>query len=112
MADYIDRDAAIARIKEYASDIYGIDLDDSTQFDGDGFADNFCEGLWSAIELIDDIPTVGGVSVRHGRWKWETRDIYRCTNCNKRACFKEAIHRPVLDFCPNCGARMDGDGNG
>lgn len=50
--------------------------------------------------------------VVHGRWKWETGDIYRCTNCNGKAHVKEVMNRPAWDFCPNCGVRMDGDGDG
>ena len=57
MAEYIECKAAINRIKEYASDVYGIDLDDAKQFSGDSLAENYCEGLYEATELIDDMPT-------------------------------------------------------
>ena len=56
MAEYIECKAAINRIKEYASDVYGIDLDDAEQFSGDSLTENYCEGLYEATELVDDIP--------------------------------------------------------
>lgn len=56
MAEYIECKAAINRIKEYASDVYGIDLDDAEQFSGDSLTENYCEELYEATELVDDIP--------------------------------------------------------
>ena len=62
--------------------------------------------------VISGIPPADVAPVVHGRWEWETGDIYRCTNCNGKAHVKEVMNRPAWDFCPNCGVRMDGDGNG
>ena len=56
MPKYIECKSAINRIKEYASDVYGIDLDDAKQFSGDSLTENYCEGLYEATELVDDIP--------------------------------------------------------
>ena len=52
MAEYIEQEAAIARIKKYATDVYGVDLDSTEQYSSDKFANIFCDGLWSAKELI------------------------------------------------------------
>ena len=50
--------------------------------------------------------------VRHGRWEWDTEDIYRCSNCAEKSHVKEVMGHPEWDYCPNCGAKMDGgDGN-
>ena len=69
MAEYIECKAAINRIKEYASDVYGIDLDDAKQFSGDSLAENYCEGLYEATELVDDIQSADVVPNRHERLK-------------------------------------------
>ena len=66
MAEYIDREAVINRIKEYASDVYGVDLDDPLQFAGNSKAENFCEGLYEATELVDDITAADVAPVVHG----------------------------------------------
>lgn len=63
MTEYINRGKIIARIKRYAAEVYGVDLDSTEQFSEDVFADIFCNGLWSAIELIEDAPTVDAVPV-------------------------------------------------
>lgn len=67
MAEYIDREAVINRIKEYASDVYGIDLDDPLQFAGNSKTENFCEGLYEATELVDDITAAEVAPVVHCR---------------------------------------------
>ena len=44
--------------------------------------------------------------VRHGRWEWDTEDIYRCSNCAEKSHVKEVMGVPEWDYCPNCGAKM------
>ena len=65
--------------------------------------------------LVESQPTVDAVEVVHGRWEEDkppkhyiftgVNVIYRCSECNNR--FVHDTH-----YCPNCGAKMDGDGNG
>ena len=45
--------------------------------------------------------------VAHGRWEWDTEDIYRCSNCYEKSHVKEVMGQPAWDYCPNCGAKMD-----
>ena len=130
MPKYIECKAAINRIKEYASDVYGIDLDDANQFSGYSLAENYCEGLYEATELIDDMPAADVAPVVHGRWfykhrhrggiriyegkdemgetrrisvdeRYEIDDPY-CSECGK---LNESVW---LNYCPHCGAKMDG----
>lgn len=103
MTEYINREKTIARIKRYAAEVYGVDLDSTEQFSVDVFADIFCNGLWSAIELIEDAPAADVAPVVHGR-KIEDGDIgcfWLCSLCGE--CLPYGAN-----FCPNCGARMDG----
>ena len=44
----------------------------------------------------------------HGRWEWDTQDIYWCTNCNEKIHVKEVMGIPDWKYCPSCGAKMDG----
>lgn len=44
----------------------------------------------------------------HGRWEWDTQDIYWCTNCNEKIYVKEVMGIPDWKYCPSCGAKMDG----
>lgn len=45
------------------------------------------------------------VDVKHGRWVVENEESIRCSEC----CFNRASIKIPLDYCPNCGARMDGE---
>ena len=63
------------------------------------------------IADIDEAPTIDAEPVKHGVWiehKWaeENEGIlifnYECTVCH-------AWIRDKSNFCPNCGAKMDGE---
>lgn len=69
-------------------------------------------GLEVAIADLGDMPTVDAVEVMHGRWvggyknrkgKW----FYTKPCCSVCSFEQEGIS----NYCPNCGAKMDGDGN-
>lgn len=56
-------------------------------------------------------PIVDDVEVVHGRWKYyHKKNIAVCTNCSFERNLDENFGKAVS--CPNCGAKMDGDGNG
>ena len=65
-----------------------------------------------ALRLLEEAPSVDAEPVRHGRWEWITEDIYRCENCGERVHVKEVMGRPDWDYCPSCGAKMDGGAEG
>ena len=61
---------------------------------------------------IDNAPTIDAVPVRHGRWTHErlpstsggSYSVIRCSECLSQF--------PLFEtkYCPNCGAKMDGEG--
>lgn len=57
-------------------------------------------------------PTEDVKPVRHGHWEQEQPQyrLYKCSACSK-VCFAEAWgdETVLYDYCPNCGARMDGE---
>lgn len=68
--------------------------------------------LYEIAEMIEDAPAVDAEPVRHGRWK-DNRDEHGIL-CNKwRLCsacgYLNYSKKPP--YCPNCGARMDGEEN-
>lgn len=42
-----------------------------------------------------------------GHWEWLTEDKYRCSNCNHETRVDECMNKPLYDFCPFCGAKME-----
>ena len=74
---------------------------------------------------IDNAQTVEAVEVVHGRWVDEfdgkyANPKYICSHCTLKALYKQKLDalgnwqtvQALTDYCPHCGAKMDGDGNG
>lgn len=71
---------------------------------------------WDAHDFIDHVPTIEAEPVRHGRWKpigarlcGGNTDSFQCSECEFLARALKAGKECGYDFCPNCGARMDGE---
>ena len=70
-----------------------------------------CGSCWvdDTIGFLQESPTV---EVKHGRWEERIVDheipYYTVVDCSLCGCSGERWHT----YCPNCGAKMDGDGNG
>lgn len=61
-----------------------------------------------ALHNNDALPAADVVPVRHGRWEWYDSFSYRCSACEKY--WIAPGDQYDYHYCPNCGARMDGDG--
>lgn len=72
------------------------------------------EGLSDAIDIITDIPTVQDVApVVHGRWDavgeyCNHAHEFKCTACGLSIFYDHYTRFCEYDYCPNCGAKMDG----
>ena len=65
-----------------------------------------------AVENIETAPSVDAVEVVHGRWEYDfepiawcedyVKVVYTCSVCECRS--QDESH-----YCPNCGAKMDGE---
>jgi hypothetical protein len=70
--------------------------------------------LQKFCDMLDKSPTVDAAEVVHGRW-----DDGECNACgfdirdmiDGESDFRSWVWDGV-PYCPNCGAKMDGDGNG
>lgn len=58
------------------------------------------------LEIIGNEPTIEAAPVVHGRWV--TRKSWYFFVCSE--CSYESVSHS--GYCPNCGARMDGDADG
>lgn len=77
-------------------------------------SEELCPSEYAKLEdALNSIPAADVVSVRHGRWervipsksaaKWSNK--VSCSVCHSTG-YKR------FNYCPNCGAKMDGDYNG
>ena len=72
-----------------------------------GLRPDFYAGYMMAFHTIeDDVPTAADVApVVHGLWlcaDTDTEQFFLCNRCKKKEYWES-------DYCPNCGAKMDGD---
>ena len=101
MAEYIEREAISEEIRKYY-------YKNPPNF---SYGEGFDRGLDRAQRAILDAPAADVAPVRHGRWIDAYPDIEPnpmfmygiCSECG----FEQGISK-YLNYCPNCGARMDG----
>lgn len=87
--------------------------------------ENYCENICHCSnEYCDRIscpiwkaPAADVAPVRHGKWAHsryencsEQFEIVKCSCCGHEA-YAMAFYVRDGNYCPNCGARMDGDGD-
>ena len=104
MAEYIDREAAVKAVKDYAHMV--IDK-------GRKSLDTVDDTL-NIVARIEKIPAADVAPVAHGRWIEKTVPegcrYFECSNCGAH----ENRHTAIKGYyCWRCGAKMDGGaGNG
>ena len=81
--------------------------------------DKKCPGVpWSTTAIpncIERLDPVDAVEVVHGRWKRVEVELDRGVTTHRFACSECGFLKNTLtgNYCPNCGAKMDGgDGDG
>lgn len=71
--------------------------------------------LQTALKLlIDKVPTIDAVEVVHGEWNTVKDDYFglvalECSVCNNQWWFEDDASFGKYHYCPNCGAKMDGE---
>ena len=91
MAECIEREATIKRIKE----VYCVGCNSYN-----GVRCRAC-GTGDAIDIIEDAPTVDAVPVVHGEWIHHDDGVVTCSECGN-------AESSDSYYCRYCGAKMDG----
>ena len=68
---------------------------------------------YDAAKLLDTVPAADVQEIRHGKWELidecANEGVY-CSNCHKKVYrAKYANQKVKSNYCPNCGAKMDGN---
>ena len=96
MAEYIEREAISEEIRKY----YYKNPPNSSYEEG------FDRGLDRAQRAILNAPAANVAPVRHGRWVHHIAGGKQISACWCSVCNVE--HETEQNYCPNCGAKMDG----
>ena len=95
MAEYIEKEALMRRIKE----IHCAECDN--------YHGVRCRACWvdDTLDYIDSETAADVTQVRHGWWiKYQIPPIICCSNCD----WATDVEEKNFQYCPNCGAKMDG----
>jgi len=74
--------------------------------------------MFTAMEILDELPTIDAVPVVCGEWKRGREfssypkapfigDAYYCANCEDEAYWDTDYGQQLFGFCPSCGAKME-----
>lgn len=98
MAEYIEREAAIDAIMKVYVRTAGYKAR---------------ERVFEAEEAVHRLPVADVAPVVHGRWI-EDSDYLKCPECSVMVMWDFVFFDDIgnWNYCPNCGAKMDGDENG
>ena len=100
MDEYIEREALIDAVESI--DWYSVYKGKLTV--GAPNTENALYKASSIYSAIDNAPAADVVPVRHGRWEMlPYTELYKnkCSSCGNGSDLE-------TDYCPNCGAKMDG----
>ena len=103
MARLIDVDKALEKLRKVEPKLKVVSIVGIKAVSIDGF-----------IDFLERQKTVDAVEVVHGRWAQVDHDgswrVDMCSICHRRMHYVD--YDQPYQYCPNCGAKMDGDGNG
>ena len=79
------------------------------------YLDDYAKGFQAALLAVMSIPTADVAPVRHGRWIEQEQcgeSLYSCSACGTEWVTIEGTPKENgMDYCPHCGAKMDGKEN-
>ena len=101
MPRYIDADALVQTVRKILREP-----------DYQHAMEDWRNGLVLACDAIVEAPTADVAEVRHGKWKKSecAKYDYFCSVCRVWTMLRcYGNHDDLTKYCPNCGAKMDGE---
>ena len=108
MAEYIDKEACLSILRAKAN--MAVLMDAAPYFE-------------KAAQMLEKLPAADVAPVVHGRWIPSESDFddddtlfdveewcdWQCSACREDICYEDPMPMKLLpNYCPNCGAKMDG----
>ena len=93
MAEYIDKEQVIEWFRPYGHMDKGIPY-------------------YGLVTDVREMKVADVAPVKHGRWEWNAKGLYPkplCSKCHYEPYRRSNCNSDLPNYCPNCGARMDGD---
>ena len=103
MTEYIKRE----KVYEMLNDLGGCGAEPES------WADGWDKAIDTAIEELDKLPAADVQEVKHGEWVRvsdgdQYEGCYFCSECKEEYFNPSDDENMLPNFCPNCGAKMDG----
>lgn len=96
MAEYIEREAVLEILKRYSVGTWrGIPC--------------YPDEIKSAAKDVNSIPAADVAPVVHGRWRFVRDSKIPIAECDQCYTVLSGPLAALWDYCPNCGARMEGE---
>ena len=111
MAEYIGREALLEYLRRNLDGAETADIVRTPVAYGCKLA------VKGTLSFVETAPAADVVEVRHGKWVNKVYHhkidmyVFACSLCLCR-CAHSYKREPLFDYCPNCGAKMDGKGEG
>ena len=96
MAEYIEREAVLAKCREIAA----------CEWNHRASPVSWADAYEQFAEDVEGITAADVEPVRHGRWLYvdtDTEQFFLCNRCKKKEYWES-------NYCPNCGGKMDLEG--
>lgn len=102
MADLISRAAAIDAIVSATS---FPDVDSIKSICNIGNGEEWVDGVYDAINAVEEVNAVDAAPVVHGKWVEEKDRLnhWHCSECGR----VRGVSIIFMNYCPHCGAKMD-----
>lgn len=99
MAEYIERKKIYADIGRF--------LIDKNSADFTNYEDGWTSAISKTMDMIMDAPAADVRPESHGHWAQQPlKSCFACSECSY--CFEHEGYLAFFNYCPNCGAKMDG----
>lgn len=100
MTEYIEKNKAIKELYE----VYDYEFPTAS-----GGFDEYARMI--VPNTIKNMPAADVAPVRHGRWIYHPDDLFPAESKQECSCCHEEEYLTLYNenYCPNCGAKMDGE---